>query len=699
MEEKSSYNRKINVKYFLNDNSEENNLTIEIEKDSNFITHKSITHKFFNSLKNKYTQEEEENIEYKNIVFEFIRYLDRGCWLFLERNEFIYLDDIDNLELMIKATIISREKERIKQLYDKKKKEINYMKKKLVNISKEKFNNRNNDICSNTTLDLIVLNANPLMKLDQKGEQELRTMNDYDKIPNLIHEAIKDSLNSISVEFYPLTKERLKEILSNKDHKPSILHLICKSTYCLPENNDIPEGKDSKDYVNIIFEKEDYNAEFINKDRLEIIMNSDPNIEDNIKDITLIISTPLAEDVFEMFNFEKYKFRNILVQPTTLSDIDYISNFNYNFYSDLINSEYQDIQDIYEDALNSYIDPSYDNIFCCCFHSHEIIDGKICPFMKSLQNELYNIDNNEDKMTETIPHFCHLGMTGQSISHYDYKKNFCTMHKKFIFNKFKEEIKNIHNETSLQPFINICCCKKELQKEKYNNAKEVHNINNIFFKQFNEGNKLLKLGGKNISDKKKYIPDFSKMNLLVGKNKIVYEAIKFIQDEKEKKTMSIYCYENEEENNNEYTTNDLINLANIIIEYIKERTEENEIKENIRKINKISSSFRLNKKPEIFSETLKLRKINSSPINSNIKYPEEDKIHFELMDLIHCETDKIKEFPLVQDTNKIYFILLGDFNSKKLLNNLKFINNKRLIFSLVKIDGIKIDKEIKIEKF
>ena len=396
--------------------------------------------------------------------------------------------------------------------------------------------------------------------------------------------------------------------------------------------------------------------------------------------------------------FKLYKFRNILIQPTTLSDIDYISYFNYNFYSDLINSEYQDIQDIYEDALNSYIDPSYANIFCCCFHSHEIIDGKICPFMKSLQNELYNIDNNEDKMTETIPHFCHLGMTGQRIELYDYKKNFCTMHKKFIFNKFKEEIKNIHNETSLQSFINICCCKKELQKEKYNNVEEVHNINNIFFKQFNEGNKLLKFGGKNISNKKKYIPDFSIMNLLVGKNKIVYEAIKFIQDEKEKKTMSIYCYENEEENNNEYTTNDLINLANIIIEYIKERTEENEIKENIRKINKISSSFRLKKKPETFSETLKLRKINSSPINSNIKYPEEDKIRFELMDLIHCETDKIKEFPLVQDTNKIYFILLGDFKSKKLLNNLKFINNKRLIFSLVKIDGIKIDKEIKIEK-
>ena len=161
--------------------------------------------------------------------------------------------------------------------------------------------------------------------------------------------------------------------------------------------------------------------------------------------------------------------------------------------------------------------------------------------------------------------------------------------------------------------------------------------------------------------------------------------------------MSIYCYENEEENNNEYTTNDLINLANIIIEYIKERTEENEIKENIRKINKISSSFRPKKKPETFSETLKLRKINSSPINSNIKYPEEDKIRFELMDFIHCEADEKKEFPLAQDTNKIYFILLGDFNSKKLLNNLKFINNKRLIFSLVKIDGIKIDKEIKIE--
>ena len=47
--------------------------------------------------------------------------------------------------------------------------------------------------------------------------------------------------------------------------------------------------------MNIIFEKEDYNAEFINKDRLEKIMNSEPNIINNISDIVDEVSENLED--------------------------------------------------------------------------------------------------------------------------------------------------------------------------------------------------------------------------------------------------------------------------------------------------------------------------------------------------------------------------------------------------------------------
>ena len=51
-----------------------------------------------------------------------------------------------------------------------------------------------------------------------------------------IHEAIHESIQQIKAEFYPLTKSKFEEIISKKDYKPTILHLICKTTYIIPNN-------------------------------------------------------------------------------------------------------------------------------------------------------------------------------------------------------------------------------------------------------------------------------------------------------------------------------------------------------------------------------------------------------------------------------------------------------------------------------
>ena len=85
------------------------------------------------------------------------------------------------------------------------------------------------------------------------------------------------------------------------------------------------------------------------------------------------------------------------------------------------------------------------------------------------------------------------------------------MHKN-IYNKFTEKIAKVGVKIK-KNFYNICCCQKE-----------VHNINQIFFrKNLNENVKnLLGFGGKKKSKRKKYIPDFFFFILLVRNNKLVY---------------------------------------------------------------------------------------------------------------------------------------------------------------------------------
>ena len=691
MEDIIHSSKTFDVSYLINNDLQMKKLEFEIDNNLDSLSYEQITIKFFKSLEKIEASENYDKyyiteLIYENIIFDFIRYLIDDDWIFLGENECIILKDIINskIKLMIKITILSEDKIRVKKIYDKKVMEISEINGKIYDLSKKSSNINYTDISSNTNLDLVVLTANPLIHTifdnnEIKEIKEFRTMNDFNKITNSIQRAINESLDSISAEFWPLTLSRFIEIISDEEYKPTILHLICKSTYIVPDN--IPEGDKSNNYINIIFEKEDYNAQFINEKELKDIINSKKEIKKNIKDITLIISTQLAEDAKEMF--KDLGFKNIIIQPTTLTDIDYISEFNYTFYRDIIFSEYTNIKDIYEDALYSYIDPQYDNIFCCCFHSHEKIQSKFCLIMTNLINELYYKENEESKnMVEIIPHFCHLKMTEKS-NYYDYKSNFCLMRKQ-IFKKFKEEIKENtykNKRNKKKNNIDVCCCHKD-----------DHNIESIFFKVFSEygKNNILKFGGKVKLGRNKYIPDFSKMELLVGRNKLVYDVITYIKNHKEF-SINICCENKEREEQQqsqkkepkEYdccTISDLRELANIIIEYMKERETEDE-QEN----NELTKKLSFEKNNIINQDDISIKNIKSCPI----LYRKKER--YKIIDLTIQESNELNEL----DISNIYFIILDNNSSKKIIEHFNKNARKKIFFSIQKLEKIDFCKELK----
>ena len=111
---------------------------------------------------------------------------------------------------------------------------------------------------------------------------------------------------------------------------------------------------------------------FIDKKKLEKeIFNFEHNkkLKENVNKIILIISTPLSKDVYNIF--KNFGFKNIIIQHTTLADVNFIADFNYTFYKDIITHLNQPIKDIYEDALNCDRDGANPPTFCCCFHKHK----------------------------------------------------------------------------------------------------------------------------------------------------------------------------------------------------------------------------------------------------------------------------------------------------------------------------------------
>ena len=538
----------LKIIYYLNDSGKKECL-INLDKDKEYITYRELTEKFIYFLKSNFEEiEENENsltyndFDFKtlnNITFENIRYFHSQGWISLKNNEIIDLQENNQentINIIIKANILSKENLMIKKRYTLIKNELNNL---LININSN-ISNKNTleNIENNNIFDIIILIANPLMD----KEKELRTMNDFNIIAYSIQDIISQSIESVNFQFLPLTKINFIESISIK--KPIILHIICKSIYDLEENNS-NNYKNSSDITYLLFENKDFNVDKISKEDIDELFQSN-ELKENIKNINLIISTPLTKDTYEIF--KKYEFRNILVQHTTLADVNYISKFNYSFYEYILGNNNCDIYNAYLNSLcqNDYIK---DTQFCCCFHQHDINDN--CEIVKNLRNELY-LGNNYNV------HFNHLNFYCDCNRLYS---NFC--------NHFEncENLNNFNNKNNIKNSKNKCCCKKKTK----------HTLEFIFSKNFkeqkndliidkNKNSNIINIGTKirfNLNENKtNNIPDYRKMKILLGKNKIVFEAMNFlINNSKDNKVLNIY---NDEIHN-------LLELAEIIIEYYKER--------------------------------------------------------------------------------------------------------------------------------
>ena len=512
----------VNIKYILNNKEEEEgkmNLK-DYNIEDGIISYKDITSSFYLFLKKIYEPHpEEEEIENKkpldkeflyinknNINYEYISYFDSEGFILLEEHNFIFLDDkinLNNIIIIIKADIISEEKMKIKNKYEKIGKEIDYIYEQIT--KEEKI-----DLSPPAPLNLVVLTANPLID----GRKELRTVNDFNIITSKIYKAFEENDFLKYTEFNHLTINILKDVLTDKNKRPVILHLICKSTYIVQ--------KDNNDYVNLIFEEDNkyYNLQFINKEILQKEITLNKKTKENI---TLIISTPLAEDVYNLF--KDLGFKNILVQPTTLADVNFIADFNYAFYQELIMHTDLElpINEIYEVALNIDTDKTNEPTFCCCFHKH----NKDCYFLKSAIKELYNKNFFEkiEEIKNLIPHFYHLfpdcPYNLKCNTFYDSESkskvlfenqlpinSFC-LHYTRCCEAFKylveeeEEKKNIKKVTAYTPrniekkCDNICCCKYDYKK---------HNINSVFIKDKDNNNKI-RFRHAELTNEKKFVPN------------------------------------------------------------------------------------------------------------------------------------------------------------------------------------------------
>ena len=651
---------KVDLIYFINNDSQKKGI-LNFDKSLDYISYEEIKKnfsEFLNEIDNNYFLD----AGYNELDINFIRFFDGEGWILLEEDAAILLRgklNLDNLKLMIKANILIGDKQKVIYHY------YNIVN-KIKNIQDNLWGNRKN-IPPDAPLNLIVLTANPLMD----GKIELRTMNDFNIIPAKIHMLLNEYGYLNYTEFFPLTMNTLTDILSNDAKRPVILHLICKSTYIVRENKD-------NQFTNLIFEQDEddknkskYNLEFIDKEKLEKIFNSDEKIKENIKKITLIISTPLAEDVYELF--VNFGFKNLLVQHTTLADVNYIADFNYKFYYELIQKQPISLNELYN-SINININMNNENppSFCCCNHKHK----KNCNLIKNLKNELYNdnIENNNKEqkinksyLKKTIPHFFHLFPSCLKDCYNKIKKS-SNPNPNYVFSLhsiwckkdyyFQEKSNNKEIKIGEKRFFNLCCCPDITEKEV-----EKHTLNTIFFKNFKE--EKIRFRIEYMMPENKYVPNFSEMKLLVGQNKLVLDIIKFIDSDK------LYNYYIQGT-----SIDNLKILGNIIIEYYKEKNydynepddlEEEHLNLDIIKRMNSDTDLCMNKGYENLSDdNMNLIWNKSSP---NILKVSKSKI-FENFELLDNETNILDFKNKVlnnNDTNynKIYFIYSNEINLLK----------------------------------
>ena len=701
-----------------NNKDKSEKLKFNYENEFERISYNDITFNFYLFLKEKQENEKENinlqclDITQNSIIYKTIRYYDGDGWIELKKEDVIFLDDelnLNNLKIIVYCDISTEKKMNIEKKYDKIAKEINYI---YAQISKR----NNNNLPPYAPLNLVVLTANPLMD----GEKELRTMNDFNIITSQIYKSFDEEDCLKYTKFLPLTLNNLREAITNEKERPVILHLICKSTYVIPEEEKEKKiSNNSEDYANLIFEDDinNYNLEFINNQRLEediFNYDFDPELKERVKKIILIISTPLAMDVYNIF--KKFEFKNILIQHTTLADVNFVANFNYTFYKDIITHLDQPINNIYKDALNDDIDKAHPPAFCCCFHKHKTT----CYLVNNLQKELYN-DNEPKKiedLKESIPHFYHLFPTcyynsskcDEAIENYKLRpeaegiefpeKNFCC-HLEKCFKAYKN-LPKIEKKDKITIYIqkeksdkkdklifnNYCCCKEDSKinaaTTDFKIVPKIHNINYIFQKDFSAENKNNEIRFRNSEitrDKQGYTPNYEKMILSIGNNKVIFEVIKFFTS----KDLFLYIYGND--------IDDLKKLGNIIIEYYKEKCYYL-YKSNIQldNLNRANSAINLNSNfnasninNNSMSEDFSFGSFKTSPLVDITM-----KIDFIQMDLDNDNSIFFEE----KNNNKIFFVYVDNIDFR---NKLKLINNKIVWFCKTK-DGnpIQADKSLNI---
>ncbi len=589
--------------------------------------------------------------------------------------------------------------------------------------------------------DVIILTANPLCyRYEDDKIKELRIMNEFNCITNQIYQALSKTNLPITIksQFLTLTKNNFINAINKK---PKILHLICKSTYecnnynqnlsskliqhtsselCNEinenkiEENEIKEKEIKKTYSPILlFENERCQMEKITYNILSKILKGKGDLT---QDITLFISTPLSKDVFDMFlSLSQIKFKNILVQHSTLADASYIAQFNGDLYLNLLDKKSLD------DALNQAKRINISGYqFCCCSHEHD--DSK-CFIKKYLSNELYiedgeesneinkeNIHQVNQEFIQKIPHIYHLRykcICKERLKENDANyNNFCYHHvaecenKTYIlFNNKKEK--------------NICCCQKKNKQIKHNleGVFQIKKTNEEII--FNDYNK--EIYKKCVIINKDYVPNYGKMQFKVRFNKILYRIFEFIL-KKNCNILNVY--------GNQYNSLEIGNFITIIEEFVKERHSyfflDNQKNSNNNISNKESEDLDFHKKDTIdldlgknIKNQYSFKKIDSLDLVRNTQNSAK-QLHMELNNstkpMINIIVfDNINNLGSISskksdNNNKIYIInafKFDDWNSyewiKKLRTKIDVSNVYIIIFDTNKINE-KIEENNHIEK-
>ena len=653
----------------------------------------------------------------KNEV-EFIKYLNTeyNAWDPIDNNEKIKLNKEKGVKLLIKIKRkVQNERQNKKkeelfgkmQIIDKKINEIllneneknNAMKKedssmniqniksnRSLSISDTPENETINDInfinSEMDLVDIIVLTGNPLIDKTEDYIKELRTVNDFNFVTYLIHKVILDCNKQINTKFLPLTLTNFNKAILLR---PKILHLICKSTYL----SNINKNEMDKNIINeeeifspyLLFENEKCEMERINGESFKKIIEAKGG-KGLLKNISLLISTPLAQDIFEMV--KPYPFKNIIVQHINYANVPFIAELNEQFYENIIEQD-KSIEESFNIAKSINISKNKISNYqsCCCFHSHL----NKCEFKSHLSNELY-IESGKQNLVDIfcIPHFYHLRYMCTCK-----QDNFC-IHKNKCDN-YKYSFKNL----LVKDKKHLICCEKE---------NILHNLNNIFFWKFSKEKESYGLFSNyqtnnfGTIDQAEFVPNYDKMDLIVGRNKIIYNIFELLNDNSFE-IINIYGHQYVE------SISMIDNFIDIIIEFLKERIPyiisdlklnlNNDSSDNSLDKPISSSSLLYNKSNSDSQNNINMQKTESAPLLKDIynNNPTFEKIVIR-KDFQENNITIINQ--IANDNNKkIYFINAVNIKKKYIQEKLKrreFFKKQIIVFTEDKLEKIN-EKSIK----